>query len=549
MMNESSEKIPLHFDNMAPAANTVKSSFDEQIDSELIQKQRELEKKNRELFVVKQEIERLQSSYEKIYESSLTSFFTIDQQGIIHKLNQAGAELLGGSKEFILHKSLFEFLSNEYQQQLRLELEKVLVNKYQKIVELKFERTNKSSFFARVGITLCTKFDEKNPAFDISVNDITMFKVAEDALKESETRFQNMANTAPVLIWITDSDGLFTFVNNFWLQYTGRELGQELGMGWIENIYPDDLAPFLKLYKTSFDARLPFEIEFRIKKFDGNYRWIISKGVPRFHEDGVFSGFIGSCTDINDQKEIADTIISLNDELKSLNASKDRFFSIIAHDLKSPLTGLLGFTNILVEEYDLLSEDERREFIGHSNQATKNLMALLENLLEWSRIQIGSIAFSPELVNLKKVFEEIISLFEQNAKNKSINLMMNIEDAANIFADINMLNTILRNLISNGIKFTKPGGTVKLSAKQFDNSVKIFVEDTGVGINSENLKKLFKIDSSFSTPGTEKERGTGLGLMLCKELIEKNNGKIEVESTPGKGTTFILTLPKSPFKA
>ena len=372
-----------------------------------------------------------------------------------------------------------------------------------------------------------------------------MLKVVEEALKESEARFQNMANTAPVLIWITDTDALFTFVNNFWLQYTGRTLGQELGMGWVEGIHADDLNPFMVLYKSAFEFRQPFEVEFRIKKNDGSYRWIISKGVPRVHSDGRFAGYIGSCTDINDQKEIEETILKLNEELKLLNSSKDKFFSIIAHDLKSPLSGLLGFTEILVEEFDDLQEEEKKEFIGHSYQATKNLMALLENLLEWSRIRIGSVAFSPVKLDLDAIVEDIFSLFAQNARSKNITFEQRVDENICVLADKNMLKTILRNLISNGIKFTREGGTVTIFAEEQDNLIKITAQDSGIGISKENIERLFRIDSNHTTLGTNKERGTGLGLALCKELVEKNRGKIWVESEPGKGTKFIFTLPKA----
>jgi signal transduction histidine kinase len=301
----------------------------------------------------------------------------------------------------------------------------------------------------------------------------------------------------------------------------------------------------MQTYTISFESRKPFEVEFRIKKSDGSYRWIISKGVPRFQTDGRFAGYIGSCTDINDQKVIEETVKRFNEELKSLNASKDKFFSIIAHDLKSPLSGLLGFTEILVEEFNDLQTEEIQEFIGHSHQAAKNLNALLENLLEWSRIQIGKIAFEPAEIYVESIFEDIFSLFNQNARNKKIRLEKKVDPDLKALADKNMFKTILRNLISNGIKFTKEGGSIIVSAEGENDFIKISAQDSGVGISEENIGKLFRIDGNFTTQGTNKERGTGLGLVLCKELVEKNGGKIWVESEVGKGTRFIFTLPKA----
>jgi len=249
-----------------------------------------------------------------------------------------------------------------------------------------------------------------------------MLKVAQDALKESEERFKDIADTTPVLMWISDHEALFTFVNRFWEQFTGRKLSQEIGLNWIEGIHPDDLEKFMSVYKSSCDDRKPFEIEYRLKSKNGEYRWLVNKGVPRFQSDGRFAGYIGSCTDINDQKVVEETVKKYNEELKTLNASKDKFFSIIAHDLKSPLSGLLGFTEILVDEFDTLQTEEIKEFIGHSNQAAINLNALLENLLEWSRIQTGNFTFHPSRVNVTALFNDIISLFNQNAINKKIKI-------------------------------------------------------------------------------------------------------------------------------
>lgn len=510
---------------------------------ELERKQRELETKNRELFIVKQELEYFHSKYEKIYQNSLNGYFTFDNNGTILKLNTTGAKQLGSNKEFLVQKSFINFIVPEHRNKFKMHLENLFSSMNRETCELKIQRNDKSLFYAQLESVPTNGYGGYTLTCETAIRDITMFRVAGEALKESEMRFQNMANTAPVLIWITDAEALFTFVNNFWLDYTGRTLGQELGMNWAEGIHPDDLNHFMDIYKTSFDERKSFEVEFRIKKHDGNYRWIISKGVPRFTSDGRFAGYIGSCTDINDQKVIQEAVKTFNDDLKKLNSSKDKFFSIIAHDLKSPLSGLIGFTEILVEEYDELHEDEKKEFISHSNQAANNLMALLENLLEWSRIQTGNIVFTPVRFDVRSAAEEVFNLFAQNAKNKSIMLEMKVSSYISVLADTNMFDTILRNLISNGIKFTKEGGFVSLSAAEKNNSVEIIVEDSGVGISQENINKLFAIDANYSTPGTNKERGTGLGLMLCKELVEKNNGTIKVESELGKGTKFILILP------
>ncbi len=512
---------------------------------ELSIKQRELEEKNRELHIVNIELEASHAKYDKIYENSPTGYFAFNKEGRILRLNTTGADQLGTNKEYLIQKLFGDFVVPEHRAQFNMHLEDVFTYNKRHSCEVKIERKDKSLFYALLESIPSNGNGDGSNYCSTAISDITMLKVAEDALKESETRFQDMANTAPVLIWITDTDALFTFVNNFWLQFTGRTIGQELGMSWLEGIHPEDLNRFMETYTTAFNLRKSFEIEFRIKHNDGKYRWIISKGVPRFQTDGRFAGYIGSCTDISDQKAIEETVKKFNEELKVLNSNKDKFFSIIAHDLKSPLSGLLGFTEILVDEYDDLQDAEIKEFIGHSHQGAKNINALLENLLEWSRIQIGQIAYEPEQVDVELVAEDVYRLFHQNARNKKIRLEKSVAPELQALADKNMLKTILRNLVSNGIKFTKEGGTITVSAEEKDNFINITVQDSGVGISEENINKLFKIDSNHTTQGTNKERGTGLGLILCKELVEMNGGKIWVESEIGKGTKFIFTLPKA----
>jgi PAS domain S-box-containing protein len=540
-LEENSKKTDnISLDNDANSSEDVQTLL-----KELSTKQRELEETNRELFKVRQDLEAYHAKYEKIYEYSPTGYFTFDKNGAIVNLNLTGADQLGANKDYLIQKPFIDFIVPEHHSQFNMHLENVFTYNKRHTCELKVERKDKSLFYALLESVPANGNGHEVASCRTAISDITMLKVAEEALKESEARFQNMANTAPVLIWITDTDALFTFVNNFWLQYTGRTLGQELGMSWLEGIHPDDLNRFMQTYTTSFESRKPFEIEFRIKKSDGSYRWILSKGVPRFQTDGRFAGYIGSCTDINDQKVIEETVKRFNEELKSLNTSKDKFFSIIAHDLKSPLSGLLGFTEILVEEFNDLQTEEIQEFIGHSHQAAKNLNALLENLLEWSRIQIGKIAFEPAEIDVESIFEDIFSLFNQNARNKKIRLEKKVDSNLKAIADKNMFKTILRNLISNGIKFTREGGQITVSAEKENDFIKISAQDSGVGISDENISKLFRIDVNYTTQGTNKERGTGLGLVLCKELVEKNGGKIWVESEVGKGTRFILTLPKA----
>lgn len=231
------------------------------------------------------------------------------------------------------------------------------------------------------------------------------------------------------------------------------------------------------------------------------------------------------------------------EELKQANATKDKFFSIIAHDLKTPFTALITISELLVQEK--ISNEEKEEFFRYIQEASKRGFDLLKNLLEWSRSQTKNIDFNPKELNLSFIIEDNIKLLQLSAKAKNIDLSSEIRKDLILNADENMLNTIIRNLISNAIKFTYDGGKVTIVAQKQEDQIEIRVIDSGIGIEPENIQKLFKIDKRFIKFGTKKEKGTGLGLVICKEFIDFHKGSISVESKIGKGSQFIVALPKS----
>lgn len=231
------------------------------------------------------------------------------------------------------------------------------------------------------------------------------------------------------------------------------------------------------------------------------------------------------------------------EELKKTNAEKDKFFSILAHDLRHPFSPILGFTEILIEEAETLTADEVREYASIIFKSSKNLHKLVENLLQWSRVQSGRISIVPETFNLYDLVQTCAMVYQDSAKSKGIKLVVSVPKNLNVFADQNSIDTVLRNLVSNAIKFTSANGQITICAETLQNEVVVRVKDTGIGIKASDIKKLFKIDSQFSTPGTEKEKGTGLGLILVKEFLELNNSRLNIESTPGTGTVFEFNLP------
>ncbi|GCC50255.1 two-component sensor histidine kinase [Chryseotalea sanaruensis] len=232
-----------------------------------------------------------------------------------------------------------------------------------------------------------------------------------------------------------------------------------------------------------------------------------------------------------------------NLQLQDLNATKDKFFSIISHDLKGPLNSLTSFSGLLINHTDKLSKEDIQMLATDLDKSVKNLFALLENLLEWSRSQTGNIEFKPEAIDLTEILNENKSLLEAQANAKNINIEQLVHQPMPLKAHRHSVTTVVRNLLSNAIKFTPEGGTISLNMEKENRFVKVSVRDTGVGMSPEVMDKLFRIDSKHSTKGTANEKGTGLGLILCKDFIEKNGGQIGVSSELNKGSVFYFTLP------
>ena len=248
-----------------------------------------------------------------------------------------------------------------------------------------------------------------------------------------------------------------------------------------------------------------------------------------------------------ERKRVEQEREKLIDNLSELNTSKDKLFSLISHDLRSPFNSLLGFSEILTGEYDSLTDDEIREYLNVIYEASQNLYGMTNNLLQYSRFQMGRIEFRAEKLDVEKVINNSIKLLKGNIVKKEINIFKDVEPGIYINADEDMLNSIIQNLLSNAIKFTDKGGDVSLSAKKIVNSdgkdeIEFTVEDKGTGISEVNMQKILK-GEMFSTPGTEREYGTGLGVVLVKDFIEKNNGTLKIESELYKGSMFICCFP------
>ena len=247
--------------------------------------------------------------------------------------------------------------------------------------------------------------------------------------------------------------------------------------------------------------------------------------------------------------KVVEQLYKNNEELNKLIASKDKFFSIIAHDLKGPVGNLNSFLNFMTSQYENISKEEFKKDLSLLENASQKIKDLLENLLTWARSQKGDIQYKPENYSLTKLIQANMMLLESSAANKKISVINQVPEEMKGFFDYQMITTVMRNLISNAIKYTKSNGQITISGKEKDGFVEICVDDNGVGMSKEVCENLFKIDvKHFSTEGTGGEKGTGLGLILCKEFVDKHLGEMLVESEIGKGSKFKFTIPKNKDK-
>jgi PAS domain S-box-containing protein len=280
-----------------------------------------------------------------------------------------------------------------------------------------------------------------------------------------------------------------------------------------------------------------------IDKRTGELRWNLSSKVPVKNAEGKVIGLTGVNHDITERKKIEEEIRLKNQLLQTINAEKDKFFSILAHDLRGPLSSFLGATQILSEEIQTMKPGEIKQITINMNESAANIYGLLENLLEWSRLKRGVMDFVPVTFNVKQKITSAINVLTESAREKEIRIHYYLPDDLSVHADSHMFETIIRNLVSNSIKFTSKKGEISISASEAtDNTIEIRISDTGIGMSQELIDKLFMLNEKINRKGTEGEPSTGLGLLLCKEFVEKHNGKIEVESEEGKGSTFCITM-------
>lgn len=470
--------------------------------------------------------------YDKDYLISHIDKILADQSGINTEKKSVGIEIIYEGKK--------RFIQADQQQIIKL-----LLNIYDGAIHQNSRLLQTQEQLRLLNENLETLVEERTLA--LSEETKMSVQIAEK-LKESEQSLQYVLQGSQLGFWDWNLETNEVKRNERWAEMLGYRLDDiEFTVNqWTDFIHPDDQAKAMKSIEDHLDGLTPMHrLEYRMRKKGGQYIWILDQAqAVKWNNEGKVIRMSGTHTDITDRKLAEEQIKHKNEELLKLNAEKDKFFSIIAHDLRNPFNAFLGFTEMLVEDLPELKLNQILEMAEMMQKSAKNLFSLLNNLLEWSQIQHGSIPFNPAAIHLRSMADESLALAFDAAKNKDIELVCDIPVQIEVFADSHLLETVIRNLVSNALKFTPKGGKVSLSAKtDGDKNIEISFKDTGIGMNQSMVENLFRLDVKTNRLGTNGELSTGLGLLLCKEFIEKHGGKIWVESEVGKGSTFYFTIP------
>ncbi len=355
-------------------------------------------------------------------------------------------------------------------------------------------------------------------------------------INSEEEKFKKAFHLSPYVIIISrPNDGKILEVNNGFSLLTGYSGSEVLGKTTVELNFWEKLTDRSEVIELINREGRVLQKEYHFRKKSGEIVvGVFNAAIIEIYGENCMMSVI---YDITERK-------NMETRLMELNATKDKFLSIIAHDLKSPLGNIFGFSNLIVEG-EKLDAGEIHKYASLINKSAANTINLLENLLDWASIQDGRISFKPRLMNLNELLSEMVSMMGESAAEKKIEISLAESGEIRVKVDENMIKTVVRNLLSNAVKFTKPGGNIMVSAIMTDNGVVVKVTDSGVGISAENINKLFDIGSGYFTRGTKNEKGTGIGLLLCHEFIEKHGGKMIVESREGEGSTFGFSIPVS----
>ena len=455
---------------------------------------------------------------------------------VINTVNRACQDILGYFPEEMVGRPLTDFMHPEDVDASRRINERILQGS--------MVRDYRNRYIHKDGsvVHLSWNTSDEGDGHIISIaRDITPQVRQEKLLRESEARFKMVADSAPVMVWMSEPYGGTHFFNQVWLDFTGRTLEQEEGAGWLEAVHPEDLEHTQRVFQLHHQSRREFEMEYRLRRADGRYRWVLDRGVPRYGIDGEFVGFTGACIDIHDRKLALERLEHQEGQLRELMNVQKRFVADAAHELRTPLTAIQGNLDILMR-YQNIPESDRRDIIGDVQREATRLGRLVHDMLTMARGDAG-IEFQEEEVNFTQVVQEVWREIQRLHSGHQLSLSSLPQVV--LTGDRDRLKQLILILLENALKYTPQGGQVGLTMTRYTTHVEVRISDTGVGISEEDLPRVFErfYRADQSRHRGEDPGGTGLGLPIARWIVDWHGGHIWLESATGQGTQAIVHLP------
>lgn len=504
--------------------------------------QMEMLLENEELRFTKKQLQAELNTYKDLYNYAPLAYFTIDSLGKIMQFNKAAYRFIIRQGLETGKLSIYELIDTQSIGELKQLISKVFNTSFDQTGSFQLKNSKMEPDQYRVILSLVRGRPGKKQLCKMVVfNSHSEESFYISALRKKEKAYHELMSNISKGIFYTEN-GVLNSVNpslSHILGYSEKELEGKPVWDLVTPCYRENIQD---IFESNDEACTKPAYDVKCVRKDGTVFWAEMK-VKNLGE-GLKS--FGTISDITQRKLTEKQLKDSERSLKASNAAKDKFFSIIAHDLKTPFNTLMGYNYLLMNEYHQYDDKKRESMITSLYDITKQTFKLLENILVWSQSQTGGIPFAPRSINITKLLIEIIRLYSPTAKSKSITLGLDsdIRDVK-VFADPEMVQTVIRNLVNNAIKFTPEKGKVNLSIRSDDDEkITVSVHDNGIGIDPAKKDQLFRIDNNYSTLGTHDEKGTGLGLVICKEFIEINGGEIWIEESSEKGSQFSFSLFK-----
>ena len=510
----------------------------------------ELELQNEELRRTQVELDAAKERYFDLYDLAPIGYCSVGETGLILEMNLTGAILLGVGRGEIVGQPFSTVIEKEdhplyYQQRARL----VATGRLQ-TCELRLRRKDNSLFWGHLTLVAAQEPDGST-VHRLVLRDVSDRRQAEKELRESEQNFRTLANSGMALIWTSGVDKLCNYFNQVWLQFTGRSLAEELGNGWLEGVHPADLQGCLNIYSEAFDLRQKFRMEYRLRRFDGTYRWIVDEGCPRYDSSGEFIGYIGHCLDISEHKQDEEEKKRLGAQLYQAQKMEaiGTLAGGIAHDFNNILGAIIGYAEMIHD--DLPPGSTTSHDISQVLKAGNRAKDLVKQILAFSRqTEVHLMPLQPATI-----IRESIKMLRASLPATIVIKQYLDRNTGIISGDPTQIHQIMMNLCTNAFHaMERNGGTLTISLRNTvlaygdsgllsnmlpGNYLHLSIKDSGVGMAPEVQKKIF--DPFFTTK--EVGKGTGLGLSMVYGIIQSYGGSIHCQSSQGEGTTFDIFLP------